>query len=210
MQIEIARLEDAFSLADLKNNAWTGAEEVLINKYWSGENSPDGRHFKTKLLWSEAALYVRFEASQVEPLIVSENPNLATKTLGLWNRDVCEIFVAPDSEEPNRYYEFEIAPTGEWIDLAINKTAERRETDFDYTSGMESAVQIGEDKITLAIKIPWQAFGKTPKPSEVWKGNLFRCVGSGATRGYLAWQPTRTEKPNFHVPEAFGEFYFSK
>ena len=24
------------------------------------------------------------------------------------------------------------------------------------------------------------------------------------TRLYLAWSPTKTAKPNFHVPEAFG------
>jgi hypothetical protein len=32
---------------------------------------------------------------------------------------------------------------------------------------------------------------------------LYRMEGKGP-RLYLAWSPTRTDKPNFHVPAAFG------
>jgi hypothetical protein len=180
----------------------------LIDKYWAGDKAPNGRHFTAKLLWSNSALYVRFEANQTEPLIISETPKTKTKTLGLWDRDVCEIFVAPDVNEPNKYYEFEIAPNGEWIDLALLQTSGKRETDFEYNSEMQTAAQIEKDKVTMAIKIEWKAFGKTPQVGDVWLGNLYRCVGSGETRGYLAWSPTETEKPNFHVPEKFGEFEF--
>ncbi len=38
-------------------------------------------------------------------------------------------------------------------------------------------------------------------------GNLFRCIGVGNER-YLAWQPTGTPEPLFHVPEAFGWIQF--
>ena len=210
MQIEIPHSEIDFSIKELNDSIWEKAREIKIENYWSGEKAEVGRHVKAKLLWTGFALYVRFEANQIEPLIVSELPNLQTKTIGLWNRDVCEIFIAPKLEEPNRYYEFEIAPNGEWIDLAISNSPETRETDFEYDSEMQSAARIETNKVVMAIKILWKAFGKTPEANEVWKGNLFRCVGSGATRGYLAWQPTHTEKPNFHVPEAFGEFHFSK
>jgi hypothetical protein len=58
------------------------------------------------------------------------------------------------------------------------------------------------------MKVPWTAFGKKPESGDVWLGNLFRQVGSGETRGYLAWSPTMTRTPNFHVPEKFGEFVF--
>jgi hypothetical protein len=135
---------------------------------------------------------------------------LSSKTIGLWDRDVCEIFVAPDRNEPQKYFEFEIAPNSEWIDLAIQQLPEKRQTDFDYNSGMQSAARIEGDKVIMAIKIPFQAFGKNPSPNDVWLGNLFRCVGSDKTRGYLAWLPTRSLQPNFHVPQAFGEFEFVK
>ena len=208
MQIKISRLENDFSISDFENKLWEKSEIVLIDKYWAGDKAPNGRHFTAKLLWSNSALYVRFEANQTEPLIISETPKTKTKTPGLWDRDVCEIFVAPDVNEPNKYYEFEIAPNGEWIDLALLQTSGKRETDFEYNSEMQTAAQIEKDKVTMAIKIEWKAFGKTPQVGDVWLGNLYRCVGSGETRGYLAWSPTETEKPNFHVPEKFGEFEF--
>jgi Carbohydrate family 9 binding domain-like len=208
-KITIQFLEKDFSINEFDNENWEKAQEISIEKYWSGENAPAGRWAKARLLWSENALYVRFEAVQTEPLIISEKPNLKTKTHGLWEMDVCEIFVAPERDEPRKYFEFEIAPSGEWIDLAIHQMPERRETDFAYDSGMRSQAVIEKDKIRMAIKIEWKAFGKTPEANDVWRGNLFRCVGAGATRGYLAWQPTGTMQPSFHVPEAFGEFKFT-
>jgi alpha-galactosidase len=210
MKLGIFYIEDDFSVDDFENENWKIAEEILIEKYWSGDDAPAGRHAKAKLLWSQNAFYIRFEANQSEPLIVSENPNLESKTPGLWDRDVCEIFVAPDKNEPRRYFEFEIAPCGEWIDLEIRWKSGVRETDFEYDSQMRSAARVEENKVWTAIKIDWKAFGKTPKAGDVWRGNLFRAVGSGASRGYLAWQPTKTDIPNFHVPEVFGEFEFVK
>jgi hypothetical protein len=209
-RIKIAHIEEDFSISEFDHKNWQNVQDILIKKYWSGENAPIERHFKVKLLWSDSVFYVRFEANQAEPLVISEKPNLNSKTKGLWDRDVCEIFVAPNREEPRKYFEFEIAPNGEWIDLGIHQTPDKRETDWDYHSGMQSSVKIEPGKITMAIKIEWKAFGKTPKTDEVWLGNLFRCVGSGETRGYLTWQPTGTPEPAFHVPQAFGDFEFTE
>lgn len=210
IKAKIAHIKKDFAVREIKNDAWKKAETIKIDKYWSGENAPQGRQFKTKILWSDAVLYVLFEANQTEPLIVSETPDLTAKTRGLWDRDVCEIFLAPDKNEPRKYFEFEIAPSGEWIDLGIFQKPDERITDWDYVSEMESFARIEKDKIRMAIKIEWSAFGKTPQAGDVWLGNLFRCVGAGSTRGYLAWSPTCTKTPAFHVPEKFGEFEFVK
>lgn len=208
--IQIPYLDSDLPDTSLDDANWKRAIEISTDTYWSGEPAPPGRHFKTKLLWSDSALYVRFEATQAEPLIVNGNPDLAKKTMGLWERDVCEIFIAPDRSLPNRYFEFEIAPTGEWLDLAILIKGEERETDSNYSSGMLSAASIKNDTVVMVIKVPWTAFGEKPADGDIWAGNLFRCVGQGLERGYLAWRPTKTAKPNFHVPSAFGELVFVK
>lgn len=199
-----------FAVDELDNRAWQTTQTICIERYWSGADAPRDRHFTAHLLWSNDAFYVRFDAVQNEPLIINDAPDLKKKTVGLWDRDVCEIFIAPDADAPERYFEFEVAPTGEWIDLAIRQLPDKRETDFAYDSQMRTATRIEENKIVSAIKIGWRAFGKKPPTGDVWKGNLFRCVGSGANRGYLAWQPTRTAQPNFHLPSAFGDFEFIK
>src|SRR5206468_5615442 len=106
-------------------------QPVQITHYWSGDPAPAARHAEARLCWNDEGLIVRFVCEQHEPLIVAEHPVTDGKTIGLWDRDVCEIFVAPDTTTPNRYFEFEAAPTGEWIDLGIQITPAGKETEWD-------------------------------------------------------------------------------
>jgi alpha-galactosidase len=177
---------------------------VHIKQYWSGEAAPEWRQTEARLVWSQAALVVRFVCRQGEPLVISETPQTAAKTMGLWERDVCELFIAPDANAPERYFEFEAAPTGEWLDLAIEQLSGERRTDWEFQSGMTAAASISTDQVRIAMRVPWASLGRQPIAGERWRANLFRCVGAGTERGYLAWQPTRTARPNFHVPQAFG------
>jgi hypothetical protein len=207
--IKVCRIDvEDFKLEDLDHTMWEVAPKIEINHYWSGEEAPIERHMSAKLLWSNNALFIKFLCNQREPLVINSEPQLQQKTIGLWERDVCEIFIASNPEEPERYLEFEAAPTGEWLDLAIHQMASSRETDWNFHSGMTTKTLIEEDKITISICIPWSAFGYIPKLGERWLTNLFRCVGGGSNRGYLAWQPTYTPQPNFHVPSRFGWMEF--
>jgi hypothetical protein len=206
--IEAQRISADFAVDDFDNPAWQRARAVKLARYWSGAPAPATRQAEARLLWSQAALYVRFTARQGEPLIVSDKPRLDQKTMNLWDRDVCELFVAPNADAPERYYEFEVAPTGEWIDLGIHWSPGKRETDWAYHSGATFAARTGKDSITLTMRIPWTALGGAPKPGARWRANLFRCVGADPTRGYLAWQPTLTAEPSFHVPQRFGWLQF--
>lgn len=207
------RLFDAeIDIADFDHALWSRAEAVMLTRYYSGEVAPPERHAEARLLWTPSALNVRFHCPQAEPLVISDSPQTETKTIGLWDRDVCEIFVAPGSHVPEHYFEFEAAPTGEWLDLEINWQPNGRATNWEYASGMEAAGRIGDAEVTIALRVPWTAFGREPVAGEEWRVNLFRCVGrdtEGDVRGYLAWQPTRAGQPNFHVPHVFGWLRFS-
>src|SRR4051812_43232435 len=92
---EAKRIELEIRASDMEHPLWKGARPVLIERYWSGEEAPAERQGEARLLWSDAALYVRFVCTQREPLVVSHEPQTAAKTIGLWHRDVCEIFLAP-------------------------------------------------------------------------------------------------------------------
>ena len=206
--VTVRRTTADLAPADFDNPVWEIADRIVVSTYWDGAPAPSGRHFEARLLWSVMALYVRFEAEQDEPLVVIDDPDLRSKTMNLWDRDVCEIFIAPQADEPRRYFEFEIAPTGEWLDVAINSTGAERRADWNYRSGMECASRIRPGRISMSIKIPLAALAASPTTGDVWLGNIFRCVGRDPSRGYLAWRPTLTARPNFHVPERFGDFVF--
>lgn len=199
-----------FAVTDFHNAAWTKTEAVPITRYWSGAHAPATRHAEARVLWSASALYVRFVARQDEPLIVNEKPRIDQKTLGLWDRDVCELFIAPNAAEPERYFEFEVAPTGEWVDLSIHILPDKRETDWEYHSGATFAALRSKDQIILTMRIPFAALGGAPQAGARWRANFFRCIGAGDRRGYLAWQPTLTPQPAFHVPQRFGWIQFSE
>ena len=210
LTFNIKHISDDFSVSDLSNRLWKTAYHTELTRYWDGSEAPLGRRATAKLLWSEKAIYIRFEANQAEPLVVAEKPDRTKKAMNLWDRDVVEIFLAPERDQPRKYFEFEAAPTGEWLDVALDSTSGKRISNWEYKSGMESAAKIEKDRVVIAMKIPWTAFGKKPKAGEMWLGNLLRCVGKDPDRGYLTWAPTMTEQPNFHVPERFGEFHFVK
>ena len=208
--IETLYTANDLSAADLDHADWGRVKAIPLTRYWSGNPAPADRHAEARILWSDESLCVRFVCRQTEPLIVSSNPQTETKSMGLWDRDVCEVFLAPNPEQPNRYFEFEAAPTGEWVDLAVQVKPGQRETEWDFDSGMTTTARIGENQVIIAMRIPWGDRIHKPQRGERWRVNLFRCVGSGENRGYLAWQPTHTEQPNFHVPEAFGWLVFGE
>jgi len=209
MALIIARyVSHPISESDFDNEIWRPCEPVSIEHYWSGEAAVADRHAEARICWSDEALHVRFVGVQREPLIVSENPQTDRKTLGLWDRDVCEIFLAPDVANPSRYFEFEAAPTGEWIDLGITVRADGRETDWDFASGFKTAAKLERKTLRVGMRIPWSSALPKPQHGDSWRVNVFRCVGPEAPERYLAWQPTRTREPNFHVPEVFGILRF--
>ena len=187
---------------------WDQCQPVRIEHYWSGEPAIASRHAEVRICWTNKSLHARYVCAQHEPLVVSADPRTDVKTLGLWDRDVCEIYLAPDRHHPERYFEFEAAPTGEWVDLGIVFTPTGRETDWDYVSGMTTTSELRANQLIVEIRIPWSESIPKPEKGDVWGVNVFRCVGPEAPERYLAWRPTRTPEPNYHVPEAFGELRF--
>ncbi len=202
------RIANPKDILDLNSAAWQKAQPVVIERLWSGQRAPAERRAEVRLCWSEKGLHALFDCQQHEPLVVSNAARTDKKSLGLWDRDVCEIFVAPDSTNPSIYFEFEAAPSGEWLDLGLQVKPSGRETEWDYSSGMKTGSIIEEDRFLTLFTIPWSPRIPQPKAGDVWRVNLFRCVGLHPTNRYLAWIPTKTPEPNFHVPEAFGWLRF--
>jgi hypothetical protein len=127
----------------------------------------------------------------------------------LWDRDVCEAFVRSPVEPHEKHYrEFEVAPTGQWCDLIVDRT--KMLADWRWRSGMRTASEVIEsEKIwRAAMAVPYDAFGCVPRVNDLWHANLFRVSRSGGERQYLALSPTFAETPNFHVAEAFVKLRF--
>jgi alpha-galactosidase len=195
-------------VGEFDDPTWKRSESILIAKYWSGAEAPVERHATAQVLWSAEALHVLFDGQQKEPLPVYTPRDLSKKTINLWDRDVCEIFISPHAETPLSYFEFEGAPNGEWLDVGIRFNEQGRQSDWEFQSGLAVAAKAEPLRIRVSMRIPWTDQIPKPQAGDKWRVNFFRCIGSGKDRGYLAWQPTFTEEPNFHIPEAFGWLRF--
>lgn len=194
---------------DFNQDYWRRAHALQINHNWRGDPAPPELQTTAMALWTADELWFGFECAYTE-LDVDTEYDLNEERHALWDRDVCEAFVRPALEpEERRYKEFEVAPTGQWCDLKIDRTNMKH--DWQWQSGMRTAAEIDESaKIwRVAMAIPFEAFGVKPRPGGRWRGNLFRVSRFKGERQYLALFPTLTPTPNFHAPEHFGDLIFA-
>jgi alpha-galactosidase len=78
-------------------------------------------------------------------------------------------------------------------------------------SGLQRSVILDEKSRTWTaeLAIPIKSLTANFNPSAIWRANFYRVEGTKEPRAYLAWQPTHTPQPNFHVPSAFGKLRFA-
>ena len=183
---------------------WQHAGAVSFCSDWQGKNSDPGLETKVRILWSERNLYLRFE-SRYRELFLFEDSDVNGRRDHLWDRDVAEAFLQPHPSRERYYREFEVSPNGMWIDLDIFPGGLA-----DLKSGLQRSVFLDRDSHTWTaeLAIPLTALTSHFDPGAVWHANFYRIEGAKEPRTYLAWQPTNTPEPNFHVPSAFGTLRF--
>jgi|SRR5579863_4196602 len=163
--------------------------------------------------WTDSKLYLLFICpyTTLNLWLPADNSKDRDK---LWDRDVVEFFLGDDWKDIKHYREFEIAPTGDWIDLAINLN--KNSYDPSWQSGWQRTGRIDEKHHVwyAAASVPLKAVSdEAVKPGTKWRANLYRIEGQGPDSGrhFMCWQPTCVvnRDPN-HVPEHFGTLIFTK
>jgi len=198
---------------DPASRVWASAAQTEIVKDCTHVIDYPGLKTTVRGFWTGKDLFLLFECPY-------DKLNLWLPAMGggprnkLWDRDVVEMFLGDDWKNIRHYREFEIAPTGDWIDLAID--LEHESYDQKWRSGWKTAARIDEKaKIWYAAaQIPLAAVSEhAVGPGTKWRANLYRISGLGddTKRHFLCWQPTCVvnRDPN-HVPENFGTVIFEK
>ncbi len=131
----------------------------------------------------------------------------------LYEEDCAEIFLGPDPTRRTHYFEMEVGPLGHFFDIEIDRAAKdagsvTKKSDTSWSGNLEiaSRPERAAHRAHLEIAIRAPEITAALAPNARLALGLFRVEGrvSSAPRAYLAWSPARTERPNFHVPEAFG------
>ena len=184
---------------------WKAAEPIRFSADWQGKNADPEFETEVRILWHPEMLYLRF-ACRYRELFVFEDSEPNGRRDHLWDRDVAEAFLQPPPAAGKNYKEFEVAPNGMWIDLDISPGGLA-----DLKSGLSHSVYVDKGKKiwTAELGIPMKSLTKHFDPAQPWRVNFFRVEGKTEPRRYMAWQPTNTPEPNFHVPERFGKLRFA-
>ena len=198
---------------DPKSPTWAHASSTWIARDCT--HQIDYPKIKTEVrgFWTDTDLYLLFVSPYTELNLWLPADNSKDR-LKLWDRDVVEFFLGDDWTDIKHYREFEIAPTGDWVDLAIDLNKESYGA--DWNSGWERQGRIDERKHVwyAAARVPLRSVSeKQIVTGTKWRVNLYRIDGLGpdSERRFMCWQPTCVvnRDPN-HVPEHFGTLIFAK
>jgi hypothetical protein len=191
---------------NLSKPAWEHAKWIEFDHDPTGKKESPSVATRVAAVWSDRYIYFAF-SGKYDSLNVYEGEDISKERWELWNRDVVEVFLNPRPERVSHYYEFEVAPNNQWIDLEIEKT-KTPFNDAAWNSGFEHATKIDEKKHLwmTEMRVPLSAIGvEKAQSGDVWRVNFFRSAGKGADdqRIALVWSAI-PEGGTFHRPERFG------
>ena len=181
---------------------------------WGGEYRPE---MLFRIGHTDEALLVNLLCYEAEPVVTARHRNGP-----VWDDSCMEFFVSPSADLSAGYFNFEInaQPT---LLLHYGKdgaAAHRSPVDPEAWPTECFALQCvrGQDDFgrrywRLSYRIPYALFRALCPPAELQDGatiraNLYRCGSNGQPAHYGCWSPidsTVYPKPNFHVPEYFGD-----
>lgn len=197
---------------NLGKQVWEDAEWAEFDHDISGQRHYPQALTRVAAFWTPGYVYFAFRCKYTT-LNVYEGEDPAKERWELWNRDVVEVFINPQPQRVNHYYEFEVAPNNQWIDLEIDKD-KTPFNDASWDSRFEHAT-LGDAQghvWTCEMRIPVAPMGVSSLSAGTeWRLNFFRADGPGddKQRRFMCWS-TIPEGTTFHAPTRFGVIQFMK
>jgi hypothetical protein len=194
---------DTALTANPDSEFWRGIGGIVIETDFSGNPAP-GHRTEVRSRWTQENLYLLYSCKYDE-LNLKPNPSTEKETNQLWNWDVAEAFLGSDFQDIARYKEFQVSPQGEWVDLDIDRSRQKRGGGVTWNSGFEVKARIdAANKVWYGeMKIPFESIGvAAPVVGREIRAGLFRIAGAAPARKYISWQTT--DGKTFHAPDRFA------
>ena len=179
---------------------WQRAPAVSFETDYAGRAT--GVTTTVRFAWSKEALYALFDLKSAGLHTDTSRP-IDVERDRLYDEDCVEIFLAPNPQNPRRYFEVEVGPYGHFLDLFIDR--EKKKSDVSWSGQLRVATTRDPSARTAVIEVAMTApdvIAALTAGAHLPLG-IFRMEGKDP-RLYLAFSPARTKSPNFHIPEAFG------
>jgi Carbohydrate family 9 binding domain-like len=197
---------------DLDKNIWTTANKVRFNQDAFHKTEYPELETTVASLWTKEYLYLAYWC-KYRTLNTFKGEDPRVERWELWNRDVVEAFIAPQAAKSMHYYEFEVAPNNQWLDLEINLESKQPHNAL-WNSGFIHATRVDPARRmwTVEMRIPVRSMGVQHIDRNTnWRINLYRADGAGSDeqRRLLSWSPLPIANNSFHQPASFAVLSFA-
>jgi len=192
---------------------WDRAEEVRIDRHCT-DGAAGGPVAYVRLLWTDTDLWFHVEVEEAATDRIHNNDEK------VWLGNNIELLLLPRWFSRPFYdeYEFLFNSTGglnelHWEHAATLETAAKWKA-AGLRRSTSRALTFHPDKQgwCLQVRLPFKSLrAETPRPGDYWGLGLYRkhYLSDGAQR-FLAWSPTFTDPPAFHVPSRLGMMVFAE
>ncbi|SEG56919.1 carbohydrate-binding family 9-like protein [Vibrio hangzhouensis] len=164
-----------------------------------------------KALWNDDALYIQYRVED-QNVVIGENPER-----GALDSDRVEIFLSQDKQLSN-YYTLEVDATTQFYSMHAQYDLDRKKigsrNDKWHWDNVETYGSKTNNGYHVEMKIPletitkldlWQNSDKTVLLCALMRAEFTRLDSGDIDMAWMTWVDPKTEKPNFHNPDTFGE-----
>ncbi len=171
-----------------------------------------------KMVYDDQALYVIF---RVDDQFVR---SVSTEYQGPVYKDSCvEFFFTPGTDITQGYFNLETNAGGNALFYHQEKQGVNARgidpADFAKIEIAHSLPDVVDPEIkeptiwTLEYRLPLDILDKyapvkSPAKGAQWRANFYKCADATSRPHWLTWSEVQFERPNFHLPEFFGELHF--
>ena len=183
----------------------------ISNCNWS-DQFPYTPEASFKLFHDGANIYLQFEVTE------KDLHSKITEDFGeVWTDPCVEMFIAPDCDT---YYNFECTCIGKMLVACHARDKETEKMPLDKLSKIERIPTLGTENFELRKgENSWSIIEIIPVTSlfnhsiDSWDGkkmraNFYKCGDNLPNPHFLSWNKIDFPRPNFHLPEYFGEIEF--
>ena len=160
-----------------------------------------------RALWDRETFVFRFDCEDKD-IVLGQGETPMDRVLV---SDRVEIFLAP-SLELKPYFCLEMSPNGDVLDY---RATHYREFERDWTCpGLVVNAEVSEGRYRVSGSLPLATLralnvlktGAQQFYAGVFRGEFSHEADGSPRPGWMTWIDPQTERPDFHVPSAFGIF----
>lgn len=165
-----------------------------------------------KIAHSGTEIYLQYQVKEKYIRAIHKHDNES-----VWTDSCVEFFFSPAGDS---YYNLEFNCIGTTLAGFGKGRHDRVRAGLEITSEIERNSSLGNDTMRsregdftwhLTLIIPLNVFYNHPMETLsglTARANFYKCGDEVKEPHYLSWKPIHSEKPDFHLPEFFGELYF--